>query len=192
VRCSLRILSLLPFLVSIGCSDELVPPSPPEHPHGGPTLGEVRWWVDDSVRVSSLVAGIDEWNQALGCGLLPIRVDDRDDADIIFEFDSIEERWDDMDSGYLSVTRGRRGVSIVKLDEWNTESLARGQVLHVWGHALGYAHAFSNRPSVLDSVPVYPLNQEIADSGIRGEELDSIRAWALQRGAPGCGDREMR
>jgi hypothetical protein len=75
----------------------------------------------------------------------------------------------------------------VTLDEWCTDSIGRSQALHAWGHALGYPHQIKQGESVLDSEPITPIDITYTRLGIRSEELDNLRLWALSQGAPGCG-----
>lgn len=164
----------------------------PEHPHGGPRLIETTWWVGPGVPVEKLQDAAAEWKIALSCGMNPRQVSDPTQASIKFVCGHVEEGRTKLDPsgfemGYMSVSDNRRGSTTVILDEWCDDSIARSQALHAWGHALGYPHQLGRGDSVLDSEPINPIDITYASLGIRSEELDNIRIWALTHGAPGCG-----
>lgn len=183
------------FLFAIAftaCSEKQLPPAP-LHSQGGPTFGEIRWWSSPDVQVKSLDKGLQEWGQALGCGITSLQAESYEDAQVVFLSGQVEEVWNDFDVGYFKVNPPTISSSktIVILDEWNKKDLARGQVLHIWGHALGYVHLCSGRPSVMDSVPINPIDFAAASEGIRGEELESLMGWAMTNGAPGCEQKSL-
>lgn len=164
----------------------------PDHPHGGPRLAEITWWAAPDAPEQNLKAAAREWTVALACGAEPRQVSAPELANIKFvcghiEFGRSKQDPGGVESGYLSATIDKDGTTTVMLDEWCNSDIARSQALHVWGHALGYPHQLKQFDSVLGSEPIIPIDRSYANLGIRGEELDNIRIWALAQGAPGCG-----
>jgi len=164
----------------------------PEHPHGGPRLTEVTWWAAPGTPGQGLKAAAHEWTVALACGIKPRQVDNPALASIKFVCGSVkdgitEQDPDGVEMGLMSAAVSPDGMTTVTLDEWCSESIARSQALHIWGHALGYPHQLKQGDSVLGSEPIIPIDRTYASLGIRSEELDNIRIWALEHDAPGCG-----
>jgi hypothetical protein len=190
--CSLRTYIFLSAIAFAACSEKQLPPVP-LHSQAGPAFGELRWWSSPDVQIESLDKGAQEWGQALGCGIVPLRVNAYKDAQVVFSSGQVDEIWSDPDVGYFKVNLPTISSSktVVILDEWNKKDLARGQVLHIWGHALGYVHVCSGRPSVMDSVPINPIDFAAASEGIRGDELESLTRWAMTNGAPGCEQKSL-
>lgn len=164
----------------------------PEHPRGGPALTETTWWAGPGTPDAKLESAAREWSVALACGMKPRRVSDPEQASIKFICGHVDDGISKIDPhgmerGYLSTTVDANDVTTVTLDEWCDASIARSQALHAWGHALGYPHQLDQNESVLGSEPINPFDGAYAKLGIRSEELDNIRLWALGHGAPGCG-----
>lgn len=167
----------------------------PKHSHGGPALTEVTWWAAPDAPIQSLKSASHEWTVALACGIKPRQVSDPALASVKFVCGHIAEGRskkdpDGVESGFLEADVSKDGKTTVTLDEWCSGGIARSQALHAWGHALGYPHQLKQNESVLGSEPIIPIDRSYANLGIRSEELDNIRIWALEHGAPGCGSAD--
>lgn len=200
------------FLNLLGCSD---PPAaisdgsewyhtPPDRAAQGLhplKLRTVRWTFDpDKAHIdpTAMRRAIQEsaplWHKPLGCGVELMEVKITDTPDIVFRCEPSDGFGH---NGYLEVAfvKGleEKNQTIVRIDPKLCKRANRSLALNVVGHGLGFEEGPNVRlfPSIMD-LGTINWDQNSGDQAryydsINGQELDALRIWALEQGAPGCG-----
>ena len=164
-------------------------------------LGTVKWAFDttttvvDSTRMhESIRSAAPLWRTPLGCGVQLKEVNLGDQPDVVFRCEQIEnyEHNGDLEVDFVKAL-GEKHQSVVKIDSKICKKAGLSRALHVWGHGLGFDDPleFQLYPSIMSPGAIFfdppESSQKKYYLGLNGRELDALRIWALEQGAPGCG-----
>ena len=169
-------------------------------------MGVVRWAFDldpthanpDSMH-REIQAAVPLWRKPLGCGVqfieVPVVSDKPEELpDLIFRCETNGSRKESEVDMTMERTQYGWSQAIVRIDPARCATGGRPFALHAVGHGLGFqeepvwgGHLY---PEIMDKgIAVhnpFPSKEKYYDS-INGRELDALRIWALEQGAPGCG-----
>lgn len=150
----------------------------------------IRWTADPRI-IDDLQTAMKEWELHLSCGIDFRQVNTSEQVDLTFEcadFEIVPNRearsLNFPDRGHVTVSKdacSRGGIALAR---------------HATGHALGLKHKdewFETRMGGVSLVleQMHGKGAEMKHD-LDPMEIDGLRYWALQHGAPRCGDREMR
>lgn len=150
----------------------------------------IRWTADPRI-IDDLQAAMEEWELHLSCGIDFRQVNPSEQVDLTFECADFEIVLNREASSLNFPDRGHVTVSKDACSRGGIE-LAR----HATGHALGLKHKdewFETRMGGVSLVleQMHGKGTEMKHD-LDPMEIDGLRYWALQHGAPRCGDREIR
>lgn len=150
----------------------------------------IRWTADPRI-IDDLQAAMEEWELHLSCGIDFRQVNPSEQVDLTFECADFEIVPNREASSLNFPNRGHVTVSKDACSRGGIE-LAR----HATGHALGLKHKdewFETRMGGVSLVleQMHGKGTEMKHD-LDPMEIDGLRYWALQHGAPRCGDREIR
>lgn len=151
----------------------------------------IKWRAEgDAVRLAPLIAlTASDWDMRLSCGLNPSEARAKEKPDIIWrcaaEHVSSEHITRNATCGIGNDTS--EGAEVVLINQELCDHPRAGMVRHAWGHALGLDESYRYYLTIMDAHQVH-FPRSISFSPM---ETDGLRIWALDRGAPGCGDKEL-
>ncbi len=147
-------------------------------------IGQELTWSAPPEMVPVLQAALEDWNLHLSCGLNIRRVES--DGDLRFSCSAPR-----VLSPYHADEMGWDGDNVITISERWCENLPEVFARHAWGHQLGFPEKFEWYPTVTSSVDVQAITMGMKPIGWNPVEVDGLRVYALNRGAPGCGEREL-
>jgi hypothetical protein len=154
-----------------------------------PPRGDLTWSIEGEApsRFSeNLDQALDEWQVSMACRFHPHRVSEPKQAMVTFI--CAEPPYSPADHGKIATGQIVEDGSTVV---WVKPELCDGPgnlfVMHAVGHALGLADSQEWYPTTMDGFSIMP---EAWTGEIPRLERDGHRIWALNHGAPGCGDRD--
>lgn len=142
----------------------------------------VRWYSDPSI-ASKVAPAARDWELHLSCGMIFKQVDDPTMSDITISCADFPS-----EGGSFLMDNGMGGITLTQ-----QACDAGGPTVMRWALAMGmgfkqqfrwYDNEASGTGAGLE-LHGYP------DNGWSPFETDGWRAWALERGAPGCGEDEL-
>jgi len=149
----------------------------------------IRWTADPRI-IDDLQAAMEEWELHLSCGVDFRQVNPNEQVDLTFECADFEIVPNHEARSLNFPARGRVTVSKDACFRGGIE-LAR----HATGHALGFKDEnkwFETRMGGISLVleQMHGRGAEMKHD-LDPMEIDGLRYWALQRGAPGCNEKEL-
>jgi len=163
-------------------------------------MGTVKWAFDPGSEYSDtkkmhfqIQAAAPMWYEPLGCGVNLVEVALEDQPDLIFRCEENENYNEnrELEMILVEVANGKF-QAIVKIEpERCRKAASRPFALHAVGHGLGFEEpSFGGReyPAIMNkSVSAHRVFDSEYLQSINGRELDALRIWSLEQGAPGCG-----
>ena len=154
-------------------------------PIGGPDFQaqtKISWFADSSISDRALKAS-NEWEIHASCGIDLIKVDDPREADINLTCNDFASE----NSSFLMTDRSGN----VTLSEHACASGGDAMMRYAFAAAMGFPQQFVWFDNVADGFTAWGELNNIESNGWSNIETDGWRVWALERGAPGCGESEL-
>lgn len=156
-------------------------------PSGGPDQGfgrTIRWYADP--RISSRAeASARDWELHLSCGFDLVQVGDPQVADVTLSCGDFEG----ADPAFIMV--GEPGS--ITLSDRACSDPGASMLQHAFSLGLGFEQQFTwfDNATMGNRAWLEMIDPAAEVQGWSMIETDGWRAWALERGAPGCGDAEI-
>ena len=154
-------------------------------PIGGPDFQaqtKISWFADPSISDRALKAS-NEWEIHTSCGIDLIKVDDPRQADINITCDDFASE----NSSFLMTDRSGN----VTLSEHACASGGDAMMRYAFAAAMGFPQQFVWYGNIADGSSAWLELNGYESYRWTNIETDGWRAWALERGAPGCGEGEL-